>query len=40
MSATNSVQAPAPGVALGVVLSLVPAAVVIMLALFLNWGRS
>lgn len=39
MSATNSVQAPAPGVALGVVLSLIPAAVVCILAVVLNWGR-
>lgn len=39
MSASNSVQSPSPGVALGVVLSLVPAAVVCVLAVVLNWGK-
>lgn len=40
MSAPSlKVTSPAPGVAAGVVLALVPAAVVCIVAVLLNWGR-
>jgi hypothetical protein len=39
MSAVTPVTAPAPAVAAGVALALVPSAVILVLAVVLNWGR-
>lgn len=38
-SQLSTPSAPAPGVAWGIVGSLVPAAVVLVVAVVLNWGR-
>jgi hypothetical protein len=39
MSQLSAPAAPLPGVAYGVAVSLIPAAVICLVAVLLNWGR-